>query len=203
MVQPQASTEQTVTFVRGQPRLHAKSFLNPELTLMDYSYDEMVIGLTLSNTTSESIVFSEKNIKVELHSEDEIQSATVYSFEQLAEDAAEREEDTLEQVGGTAASIGAGFIPFGSVAYSVGNLFYSIGNDTNGHQKRLDSLTFSQLSQVYLRQHTLEPESSYSGILKIGFEDELEAGDSIIFHVSSGDNIEKFKFICEEQTAKD
>jgi hypothetical protein len=203
LVKPQLSDGQTVTYERGKSKLRSKSSLKPELIVMDYSYDEMIIGVTISNSTSEAITFSEKNVEVELLSEDEPEAVTVYSFEQLAEEAAERGGDTAKQVGGTAASIGAGFIPFGSIAYSVGRLFYSLGSSTGGHEKRIDSLTFSQLSQVYLRQQTVEPDSDYSGILKIGFEDELEEGDTIIFKVSSGDTIEKFKFICEEKLSTD
>lgn len=203
LVQPQLSDDQTVTYERGKSKILSKSILKPELIIMDYSYDEMIIGLTISNTTFEAITFSEKNVEVELLSDDELEAATVYSFEQLAEEAAERGEDAMEQVGGTAASIGAGFVPFGSIAYSVGRLFYSLGSSSGGHEKRIDSLTFSQLSQVYLRQQTVEPDSNYSGVLKIGFEDELEEGDTIIFSVSSGEKIEKFKFICEEKPSTD
>jgi hypothetical protein len=193
---PQANNDQTVTFERGKAKVHSKSFFKPELIIMDYSYDEMIIRLSITNSTSKAIIFSEKNIEVELHSTDEKETATVYSFEQLADEAAENGDQTAEQVGGTAASIGAGFVPFGSIAYSVGRLFYSIGNSTGGHEKRIDTLTFSQLSQVYLRQQTVEPDNSYSGILKIGFEEEPEDGDIIIFEVSTGDKVEKFKFIC-------
>lgn len=200
LVKPQVINDQTISYVRGNTRLHSQTFLESELTILDYSYDEMVISLTINNTSAESITITEKNIKVELlNTEGVQQKASIYSYDQLATEVAENSDNTLGQVGGTAAGIGASFIPFGSIAYSIGRLFYSIGSNTEGHQKRIDKLTYSQLSQLYFRQQTVEPESSYSGILKIGFEEELEEGDKIIFSVRSSLGIESFNFTCKDQ----
>ena len=198
LIKPQVINDQTVAYARGVPSLHSQSLLKLELAIMDYSKDEMIISLSVTNNTLEPISFSEKNIDVELLTSKELQSAAVYSFEQLAEEAAERGESNLALAGGTAAGIGARFIPFGDIAYSVGRLFYSIGSNTEGHQERIDAFTFSQLNQNYLRQHTVEPGSSYSGFLKIGFENNLEKGDGIIFRVSVGNEIEEFNFTCNE-----
>lgn len=200
LVQPQAINNQIVAYDRGASSLHSQSFLKPELAVMDYSSDEMIISLSITNTTLQPISFSEKNIEVELITAEELQPAIVYNFEQLAEEAAERGESNVALAGNTAAGIVSSFIPFGSIAYSVGRLFYSIGNNTTGHQKRIDALTFSQLNKNYLRQQTVETGSSYSGILKIGFENALEEGNGIIFRVSAGNEIEEFHFICNEPT---
>lgn len=198
MVHPQTENDQTITYARGGTVLHSQATLKPELTIIDYAYDEMVIGLSVTNTTSEPILFSEKNIQIELFTSEESQLATIYSYEQLIEEAAERGESALYQVGNTAVGIGVGFIPFGGIAYSVGHLIYSLsGNNSQTHQERVDALTFSQLNQNYLRQQTIEPESTYAGILKIGFEDDLEEGDTIIFQIMDGKEIEKFNFTCE------
>lgn len=198
LIHPQAFNDQTVTYFRGSSRLHSQSFLILELAIMDYSFDEMIINLSVTNTRLEPILFSEKNIEVEWLARDEIQPATVYSFDQLAEEAVEKGESNLVLVGDTAAGIGASIIPFGNIAYKVGKLFYSIGINTDGHQKRIDAFVFSQLNKNYLRQQTVEPGSSYSGILKIGFKNNLKEGDLIIFRVSVGNEIEEFNFICNE-----
>lgn len=100
--------------------------------------------------------------------------------------------------GNTAVGIGASFIPFGSIAYSVGRLIYSISNNTEGHQKRIDKLTFSQLNQNYLRQQVIPPGSSYKGILKLGFENDLQQGDEIILSVVTGNETQAFNFICNK-----
>jgi hypothetical protein len=197
-IHPQTENEQTITYARGGVVLHSNTSLKPELTIIDYSYDEMIIGLSVTNTTSEPVLFSEKNIQVELLGLEESQQGTIYSFEQLIEEAAERGDSTLYQVGNTAVSIGVGFIPFGGIAYSVGRMLYSLGDENSRtHENRIDVLTFSQLNKNYLRQQTIEPNSSYAGILKIGFEDELEEGDTITFQVLGGNEIEKFNFTCK------
>ena len=198
MIHPQTENNQTISYARGGTVLHSQAMLKPELTIIDYAYNEMVIGLSVTNTTSEPILFSEKNIRIELLTSEESQQATIYSFEQLIEEAAERGESALYLVGNTAVGIGVGFIPFGGIAYSVGHLFYSLsGNNSQSHQDRVDALTFSQLNQNYLRQQTIEPKNSYAGILKIGFEDDLEEGDTITFQVSAGNEIENFNYTCE------
>jgi hypothetical protein len=197
MIHPQTVNDQTISYARGGTVIHSQETLKPELTIIDYAYDEMVIGLSVTNTTPEPILFSEKNLQVELQGSEQLQPAIVYSFDQLIEEAAERGNSALYQVGNTAVGIGAGFIPFGGIAFSVGHLFYSLGGSNQTHQERVDALTFSQLNQSYLRQQTIEPKSTYSGILKIGFENDLEGGDNITFQVSAGNEIEKFNFTCE------
>jgi len=198
MIHPQTVDDQTITYARGGTVIHSQTALKPELTIIDYAYDEMVIGLSVTNTTKEPVLFSEKNIQVELQTLGESQPAIIYSFEQLIDEAAERGDSALYQVGNTAVGIGVGFIPFGGIAYSMGHLFYSLDGSSQTHQERVDALTFSQLNQNYLRQQTIKPESNYTGILKIGFENDLEEGDNIIFQVSAGDEIEKFNFTCEK-----
>jgi len=45
-------------------------------------------------------------------------------------------------------------------------------------------------------------EGSYSGVFKIGFEDDLETGDAVIFSLSIGGEVEKFNFSCEQSKEK-
>ncbi len=202
-IHPQVMNKQTITYVRGGPRLHSQTILQPELTILDYSYDEMLAGLTVTNTTPEPILFSEKNLKVELAKPEKLVPATVYSYEQIIEQAAEAGGSTAARVGDTAVGIGVGFIPFGGIAYTVGKLFYSLGSqDSETHQKRIDAVTFSQMNKNYLRQQTLQPGESYSGIVKIGFEDNLQEGDQIIFQVIGSDETEKFNFVCKSLPEK-
>jgi hypothetical protein len=197
--QPQLAGNQTVTYARGSSKLNSQSLLNPEVMILEYSSDQIVIGLSVTNTTTQSILFSKNNLTVELISPDETYKGVIYSYEELVEEAADRGYKTTAQVGNTAVGIGAGFIPFGSIVYSVGRLFYSIGSQgTESHQERVDKLTFSKLNKNYLRLQTIEPGGQYSGIVKIGFETDLEAGDIVVFSLSVKDEIEKFKYICEE-----
>ncbi len=197
--QPQVADNQTITYARGSSKLNSQSLLNPELMILEYSSDQIVIGLAVTNTTPHPILFSESNLAVELISLDETYKGVIYSYEELVEEAADRGYQTAAQVGNTAVGIGAGFIPFGSIVYSVGRLFYSIGSQgSESHQERVDKLTFSKLNKNYLRLQTIEPGGQYSGIVKIGFETDLEAGDIIVISLSVTDEIEKFKYICEE-----
>jgi hypothetical protein len=198
LIQPQAVNDQAVVHNRGAYSLHSHSPLKLKLAILDYAYDEIIISLSTTNTSSEPILFSEKNIEVELLASEELQPAFIYSYEQLTEEAAEKGESNLALIGNTVAGIGASFIPFGNIAYSVGRLFYSLNENTEEHQKRIDAFTFSQLNQNYLRQQSIEPGSTYSGILKIGFENDLEKGDDIIFRVSAGNEVEEFSFTCNE-----
>ena len=198
-VSPQATDDQKITYVRGGAKVHSQSTLKAELTVLDYSYNEMVIGLSVTNSTLESMIFSEKSVVVERIVDGEIETAQVFNFEQLTEQASERGYKTAALVGRTTVGIGASFIPFGGIAYSIGSLFYAIGSQDSGHQERVDKLVYSQMSKDYLRQQTVEPSGRYSGVLKIGFDDELEPEDKVIFTVSdSNNNVEKFNFICEK-----
>lgn len=198
-LQPQVINDQTVTYDRGGSKLNSQSLLKPELSVLEYSSDEMVVGLTVTNSTISPILFSENNLAVDLLASGELQAGTVYSYEQLADEAIDKGYDTAVQVGNTAASIGVGFIPFGHVFYSVGRLFYSIGSqNTESHEERIDKLTFSQLNKNYLRRQTINPGERYSGILKVSFDNELEAGNTVIFSLLSGDEVEKFNYICEQ-----
>lgn len=202
-LQPEVVNSQKVTYVRGGSKLNSQSLMKPELTVLEYSADNMAIALTVTNFTTEPILFSEENLKVDLRVSDELQAGTVYSYESVAEDAVDKGYDTAVQVGTTAASIGAGFVPFGSIVYSVGRLFYSIGSqNSESYEERVDKIVFSQLTQKYLRKQTVSPGESYSGILKIGFENNLEAGNTVIFSLFAGNEVEKFSFTCEQQVEK-
>lgn len=197
-LQPQVINDQTITYDRGGSKLNSQSLLKPELSVLEYSSDEMVVGLTVTNVTINPILFSETNLSVDLLASGELQAGTVYSYEQLAEEAVDKGYDTAVQVGNTAASIGVGFIPFGHVFYSVGRLFYSIGSqNTESYEERIDKLTFSQLHKNYLRKQTIKPGERYSGILKVGFDNAIEAGNTVVFSLSAGSEVEKFNYICE------
>lgn len=194
-LEPQLSNGQTVTYDRGNVKINSQS----ELTVLEYSSDKMVVGLTVTNSSDVPVLFSENNLSVNQVSDGNLQAGTIYSFEEVAEEAADKGYDTAVQVGNTAASIGASFIPFGGIVYSVGRLIFSIGSQqsTESHEERVDRVAFSQLNKNYLRQQTIEPGAIYSGVLMIGFEDDLEAGDKVIFNLSIGDEVEKFDLVCQ------
>lgn len=202
-LEPRLINNQTITYARGSSKLNSHSVMKPELTVIEYSTDEMLISLAVNNTTAEPILFAESNLTVELLASDELQAGTVYTFEQLAKEAADKGYDTAAQVGNTAAGIGVGFIPFGNIIYSIGRLFYSVGSQSSeSYEERIDKLTFTQLNQNYLRSQTIEPGGRYSGILKIGFENDLEVGDTVIFSLTAGGEVEKFNFNCEQAEEK-
>ncbi len=198
LIHPQVMDNQAISYDRGGPKLQSHTILQPELKILDYSFDQMVVALAVTNATSSPILFSDQNLKVAVVNEEKSVPATVFSFEQIVEQAAEAGGSTAAKVGDTAVGIGVGFIPFGGIAYTVGKLFYSIGSqDSETHQKRIDSITFSQINKNYLRKQTIVPGDSYSGILKVGFGDDLQEGDKIIFQVIGNEETETFNFVCK------
>lgn len=198
-LEPQAINNQTVSYVRGSSKLNSQSLLKPELAIIEHSSDEMVIALSVTNTTMGPILFSENNLVANRLSADKLQPATIYRHKELVEEASEKGYQTAAKVGNTAASVGASFIPFGGIALSIGRLFYSIGSsNTESYEDRIDKITFSQLDKNYIRQHTIESTEKYSGILKIGFDDDLKPGDNVIFSLSAEGNVEKFVFKCRQ-----
>lgn len=200
---PKAINNQKISYERGGAKFHSQAASQFELTILDYTQNEMVIGVSVTNSTLEPIPYSEKNVTVEWVYKDEVKEAHIYNFEELAEVAEEKGYRTGTLVASTAAGIGASFIPFGGIAYSVGSMFYAIGSqNSQGHQQRIDKLVYSQLNKNYLRRQTIAPGEKYSGILKIGFEDTLEAENIIIIQVAVGDEIEKFHFTCKEALKK-
>lgn len=204
LISPQAMEKQTISYARGGMKLHAQSVLQPELIILDYSSNQMVIGLSVTNTSLDPILFSGENLAVELKTPEGLQTAKVYTYEQLIEEGViDKNESTLGQVGETAVGVGVGFVPFGGIAYSFGRLFYAIGSENNQtHQKRVDTRVASQLNQNYLRPQTVNPGENYSGILKIAFDHELKTGDNIFFRLSAADEIETFTFTCESNQQK-
>ena len=204
-LEPKAVNKQQIAYERGGAKFHSQAASKFELTILDYTQNEMVIGVSVTNSTSEPMPYSEKNVTVEWVYKDEVKNAHIYNFEELAEEAGEKGYRTGKLVASTAAGIGASFIPFGGIAYSVGSLFYAIGSQDSkgGHQQRIDKLVYSQLDKNYLRRQTIAPGETYSGILKIGFEDTLEAENIIVINVAVGDESEKFHFTCKEALKKD
>ena len=196
---PKAINNQQISYERGGAKFNSQAASKFELTILDYTQNEMVIGVSVTNSALEPMLYSEKNITVEWVYKDEVKEAHIYNFEELAEVAEEKGYRTGTLVASTAAGIGASFIPFGGIAYSVGSLFYAIGSqDSQGHQQRIDKLVYSQLNKNYLRRQTIAPGETYSGILKVGFEDSLKAENIIIIQVAVGDEVEKFHFTCKE-----
>ena len=200
---PKAINSQKISYERGGAKFHSKAASKFELTILDYTQNEMVIGVSVTNSTLEPIPYSEKNITVEWVYKDEVKQAHIYNFEELAEVAEEKGYRTGTLVASTAAGIGASFIPFGGIAYSVGSMFYAIGSqNSTGHQQRIDKLVYSQLNKNYLRRQTIAPGETYSGILKIGFDDSLKAENTIVIQIAVGDELEKFHFTCKEINEK-
>lgn len=203
-LEPHVINNQTVTFVRGSSKLNSNALLKAELAVLEYSSNEMVIALSVTNPALESILFSENNLTANRLALGVLQHAIVFQYDELVGEASEKGYGTAGKVGNTAISIGASFIPFGGIALSVGRLFYDIGSSSasESHEERVERLTYSQLDKNYIRRQTIEPGGQYSGILKIGFEDDLEAGDSVIFTLSAEGDIEKFVFKCKALKGK-
>jgi len=194
-----AVNKQQISYERGGAKFHSQAASKFELTILDFVQNEMVIGVSVTNSTLEPIPYSEKNVTAEWVYKDEVKEPHIYNFKELAEEAEEKGYRTGKLVASTAVGIGASFIPFGGIAYSVGSLFYAIGSqDSKGHQQRIDKLVYSQLNKNYLRRQTIAPGETYSGILKIGFEDALKAENTIVIQVAVGDESEKFHFTCKE-----
>lgn len=190
------TAQQNAAFMRGGVKLSSKN-QKMEVTVVDYSYDEMVVAISVANDKPEPLLFSEKNITVQqLHSGQPI-NAKIYNYEELLAEYSDSSYSAMVQVGQTASSIGAGFIPFGSIAMSLGNLLFSLSEQGLSHKDRINSLVASQLSLMYLRQHTLEPKAEYGSIVKIGFSEQLNTGDKVLLNVTIGNKTESFTFVCE------
>lgn len=190
------TAQQNSAFMRGGVKLSSKTN-KLELTVVDYSYDEMVLAISIANNKSTPILFSEKNLSSQhWHSNQKI-NAKIYSYEELLAEYSDSSYSTMVQVGQTATRIGTNFIPFGSIAMSLGNLLFSLSEQGISHKDRINSLVASQLSQMYLRQHTIEPKAEYGGIMKIGFSEQLAPGDKVLVNVALGDKTETFTFVCE------
>jgi hypothetical protein len=86
----------------------------PELAVLEYSEDEMVVGIGVTNFTDKSLLVSEDSLTAERQAfgEEEIQSATIYHFEDLAQEAAKEGYNTAYQVGDTAVKYWCWFYSF-------------------------------------------------------------------------------------------
>lgn len=194
-IQAAPTENQVSAFMRGGVKLSSSEY-KTELTIVDYSDHEMVIALSVKNETDAPVTFSEQNITARHLYEGKRFKTKVYGYEELLTEYQDSGYSPMVQVGTTAVSIGTYFIPYGGIAMSLGSLLFSLAEQGVSHKDRINSLVASQLNQLYLRQHTIAPDTEYGGILKIGFKEELRAGDKVLFNVSVGERIESFSFVC-------
>ena len=195
-IKTEETEQQQTTFMRGTVMLSSQK-RKLELSVLDYSYNEMVIAISVANESEENFVFSGENVEVLQQRLGNIYPAKIYDYEELLVNAAnDANYATLSDFGSKALSVGTSFIPFGDVVVSLGNALLSMAEQGVSHQERINSLVTAQLNQMYLRQHTLKPTSDYGGILKIQFPAELIKGDRVTFNIAIGDEIESFNFIC-------
>lgn len=190
------AAQQNSVFMRGGVKLLSKNH-KTELTIVDYSEDEMVASISLTNDTNKAFVFSEKNITARHQRLNRISNAKIYSYEELLAEYSDTDYSAVSQVGQTAASIGASFIPFGNIALTLGSLLYSLSSQGLTNKSRIDSIVSAQLGEAYLRQQTVNAKTEYGGIVKIGFEEGLAKGDKVLFTVTIADQTETFTFVCE------
>lgn len=204
LLQPELSDGQEINYSRGRSKINSQSLFKPELAVLEYSEDEMVVGIGITNFTDKPLLLSEDNLVAERLSAGETEQAIIYHFDDLVKDAAKSGYSTAYQVGDVAASVGVSFIPFGGIVYSLGKLFYSLGSSqtAGSPEERVDQLTYSQLNNNYFRQQTVAPEVEYSGILKLGFDGDFEEGDKVTFKLTVGGQVENFVFICKESEKK-
>lgn len=194
-LEPNTNHDTTINYDRGSIKLKKQSLINPELIVFDYSPDELVINLSVTNSKQVPLIVSHKIFTVTVKSDSKSHHGTVYSFDQLVQQAVDKGYDEMYQVGTTAAGIGASFIPFGNIAYSVGRLFYSMGSQHYvSDEERIDKLVFSKLNQGYFRQHTLQPRERYSGFVRIRFEEDLQVDDEVVVSINMGGIEDKFSF---------
>jgi hypothetical protein len=196
-IEPVAGEHQSVSYDRGQLKLVSVENHLIGLTLVDYSADTVIIGVSVSNAGDKPFNFSESNVTGELVSGDETLPADINKFESVSQGIDAQEYDAMKEAGLTSMSVGSLFVPFGSIAISAARLLLSLGelggtSDANNINKE----TLSQLRQIYLRRHTLLPGTSYGGLLKVSLPDELEAGDFLVFRVTAEEEVQTFKFLC-------
>ncbi len=194
-IQAAPTKNQVSAFMRGGVKLSSTDN-KTEMTLVDYSDHEMVVALSVKNETDAPVMFSDQNITARHLYEGKSFRTKVYSYEELLAEYQNSSYSPMMQVGTTAVSIGTSFIPYGGIAMSLGSLLFSLAEQGVSHKDRINSLVASQLNQLYLRQHTIDPDTEYGGILKIGFKEELRTGDKVLFNVSVGEKIESFSFVC-------
>ena len=196
-IEPMVGENQAVSFDRGQLKLVSGKDHLLGVTLVDYSDDTVIVGISVSNNGDEPFNFSESNVTGELVSADGSFIVDVNSYESVIEKLDSRGYEAMKQAGMTSMGVGSGFVPFGSIAVSAARLLLSLGEwgATSG-ENEIDAQTLSQLKTSYLRRHTLLPGTKYEGLLRIGLPDELEAGDSLVFEVAAEQEIQTFKFLC-------
>lgn len=192
LVQPVAEENQSVSYNQGQLQLKDEASNPLELTIVDYSGDEMIIAVSVSNNGNDPFDFSDQSVKGKIISPDRHYPVNVLQYDAFLKNNSGSSDDLWRRTGSTAVSVGSAFIPYGGLASSVAQLLLSINQDTyNSQKERIDA-------RSYLRRHTVEPNTDYGGKLKISLPKPLESGDVLMFEVSSAaDEIQGFQFICK------
>lgn len=190
LVQPVAEENQSVSYERGQLQLAAEASNPLELTIVDYSGDEMIIEVSVSNNGDDPFDFSDQSVKGKIISPDQHYPVNILRYDTFLKNRNDSSDNMWRKTGATAVSVGSAFIPYGGIASSVAQLLFSLNQETSvSLQDRIDA-------QAYLRRHTVEPNTDYGGRLKIGLPKQLESGDVLMFQVSSADEVQDFRFIC-------
>ena len=187
---------QNKSFIRGGVKLSSQD-KKREITVVDYSFNAMIVAVSIENNDKQSLVFSDKNIKVQHVSSNKTYQTKVFSYDELLNQSAGSGHSAIKTVGSTAVSIGSQFVPFGGQIVTLGKLLFSLSQQGVAHEDRIDAVVSSQLDKMYLRQHTVEANAKYGGIIKINFTEELKTGDKIVFNVSTSNKTESFTFICQ------
>ncbi len=191
LVQPVVEENQSISYDKGQLQLKDKASNPLELTIVDYSGDEMIIEVSVSNTGDDPFDFSDQSVKGKIISPDRHYPVNILRYDTFLRNSSTSSDDIWRRTGSTAVSVGSAFIPYGGIASSVAKLLLSINQEARTpQQNRIDA-------RSYLRRHTVEPNTDYGGKLKISLPKPLESGDVLMFEVSSAaDEIQDFQFIC-------
>lgn len=191
VVQPVAEENQSVSYEKGQLQLKDEASNPLKLTIVDYSGDEMIIEVSVSNNGDDPFDFSDQSVKGKIISPDRHYPVNILRYDTFLRNSSSSNDDIWRRTRSTALSVGSSFIPYGGIASSVAQLLLSINQEARTPQQdRIDA-------QSYLRRHTVEPNTDYGGKLKISLPKPLESGDVLMFEVSSAANeIQDFQFIC-------
>ena len=201
MIDPVADGDQQVTFSQGYMTLASDKGHRLAVSIIDYSENEMVIGVSLLNNGEQPLHFSERNITGTLIRSTQHWSAKVYPYPEIAGQYSGGANYAFQmaELGMAVLGIGARFVPFGSIAMSAGKMLYSLSRSApQSNRKRMDQ-ALEKWIQSYLREHTVMPGDRSGGVVKIGFDDHFEIGDTIQFQVSADDEVKMFQFLCKTE----
>jgi hypothetical protein len=195
---PKASSNQSITYDRGQAQVQTEGSNPVRLTLVDHAEDQILLHLRVEDRGDAGFLFSEQSVSGEIVSSSGTAPIRFYAYEDAVELVDDSDAKLAAEAGSTAVSVGSRVVPYGGTIGSLAQLAMVANAQNSGDpEARLDALTRAAIANNrYIRRNSMNPGGEYDGLLRAQLPEPLETCESLRFQVQAGTELHRFEFEC-------